>query len=65
MVGDGVVHATSTLTLKNMNFILKFPLSLLSTSQLTKNNYSITFFPYYRIFQELHTRMRIDTSHEK
>jgi len=45
VLGDGVIQATPFLNLKNVLYILKFPISLLSIIQLTKqHNYSLTFF---------------------
>jgi len=36
VLGDGVVQATSSLNLKNVLYVPKFPVSLLSISQFTK-----------------------------
>lgn len=52
VVSDEVIHDTSSLKLKNVFFIPKFPTGLLSISQPTKNaNYSTTFFPSYLSFR--------------
>jgi len=46
VLGNGIVHATPSLTLTDVLFVPKFPVSLLSISQFTKhNNCKITFFP--------------------
>lgn len=53
MFDDEVVCATTSLTLNNVLFVPKFPVSLLFTTQIIKyNKYSITFFPTYFIFQD-------------
>lgn len=45
IVGNGIVHAINFLTLNNILFISNFPICLLSTSQIIKNNnFSVTFF---------------------
>jgi len=65
VLGDGVVQATPSFNLKNVLYVPKFPLSLLSISQFTKQqNYSITFFPSYYVFQDLTTR-RIGSDRER
>lgn len=62
---DGVVRATS-LTIKNVLFASKIPISLSSISQFTKNNNcSMILFPSYCVFQNLQTGIRIGTGHEK
>jgi len=46
VLGNGVVQATPSLTLTNDLYLPQFPVSLLSISQLIKqNNYKIIFFP--------------------
>ena len=63
---DGVVQATSSLNLKNVLYVSKFPISLLSISQFTKQyNCSVTFFPSYCVFQDLTTGRRIGSGHER
>ena len=48
-----------------MLYVLKFPVSLLSISQFTKqHNCSITFFPSYCVFQDL-TIGRIGSGHKR
>lgn len=60
VVSDGTVHAASSLTLNNILFVPTFTISLLSISQIAKNNICfVTFYPAYCIFQNLQTRMRI------
>ena len=45
VLGDGVVQATPSLNFKNVLYVLKFYVSLLSISQFTKqHNYNVTFF---------------------
>jgi len=45
VLGNGVVHATPSLTLVDVLYSPNFPVSLLSISQFTKhNNCKITFF---------------------
>ena len=45
VLDDGVVQATPSWNLKNVLYFLKFPVSLLSISQFTKQyNCSVTFF---------------------
>jgi len=47
VLGDGVVQATPSLTLTDVIYIPRFHVSLMSTSQLTKqNNYKITLFSF-------------------
>ena len=48
VLGNGVVQATPSLNLKNVLYVPKFSVSLLSISQFTKQyNYSVTIFPFY------------------
>jgi len=66
VLGDGIVQATPSLNLKNVLYVLKFHVSLLSISQFTKqHNCSVTFFPSYCVFQDLTTGRRIGSGHEK
>jgi len=66
VLGDVVVQATPSLNLKNVLYVPKFPISLLSISQFTKqHNFSVIFFPSYYIFQDLTTGRRIDSRHER
>ena len=45
VLGDEVVQVTPSLNLKNVLYVPKFPVSLLSISQFTKqHNCSVTFF---------------------
>ena len=45
VLGNGVVHTTPSLILTDVFYVPRFPVSFLSTSQLTKqNNCNITFF---------------------
>ncbi|KAL0313653.1 UNVERIFIED_CONTAM: hypothetical protein Scaly_2913400 [Sesamum calycinum] len=64
--GSGTVQPTAYLTLTNVLFAPKFPVNLLSISQLTKtHNCSVTFYPSYCVIQDLQTRRMIGTSHER
>ena len=61
-----VVQATSSLTLTDVIYVPYFPVSLLSISQLTKqNNYKITFLHSHCVFQDLSTGKRIGSRHER
>ncbi|KAL0405896.1 UNVERIFIED_CONTAM: Retrovirus-related Pol polyprotein from transposon RE2 [Sesamum latifolium] len=63
--GYGTVQPTDHITLTNVLFAPKFPVNLLSVSQLTKkHNCSVTFFPSYCVFQDLQTRRTIGGGHE-
>lgn len=56
---------SSTLDLHDVLYVPKFPVSLLSISQLTKHfNCSVTFFPSCYVFQDLAIEMRICSGHE-
>ena len=57
------VHATSSYSLNNVLFVLKFPLSLQSPN-FTQSYWCAIFYPFHCVFQELHTRMRIDSNGE-
>ena len=60
ILNEGVVHAFSSLSLDHVLHVLKFSISLLSISQISKShNCSVIFFPTYCAFQDLQTRMRI------
>ncbi|XP_020255709.1 uncharacterized protein LOC109832716 [Asparagus officinalis] len=62
----GVVHTTSSLKLNDVLYAPKFPVSLLSISKFTKhNNFKVTFFPSYCVFQDLATGMTIGSGHER
>ena len=51
--GKGIVHATSSLSLNNVLYVLKFHVSLLSISQIPKiKNCYVTFFPTYCVFHD-------------
>ncbi|KAL0283535.1 UNVERIFIED_CONTAM: Retrovirus-related Pol polyprotein from transposon RE2, partial [Sesamum radiatum] len=64
--GSGTVQPTTYLTLTNVLFALKFPVNLLSISQLIKtHNCSVTFYPSYCVIQDLQTRRMIGTGHER
>jgi len=66
VLGNGVVQATSSLTLTDILYVPRFSVSLLSISQFTKhNNCKITFFPSHCMFQDLSTGKRIDLGHER
>ena len=66
VLGNGVVLATPSLNLTNVLYVSKFPGSLLSTSQFTKqNNCSVIIFPSYHVFQDLITGRRIGSGHER
>ena len=56
VLGEGIVHVTSSLALNNMLHAPKFPIRLLTYSQITKNKNSFeTFSPTYCMFQDLQT----------
>ncbi|KAL0316464.1 UNVERIFIED_CONTAM: Retrovirus-related Pol polyprotein from transposon RE2 [Sesamum radiatum] len=60
------VRPTDYLTLTNVLFAPKFPVNLLSVSQLTKtHNCSVTFSPSYSVIQDLQTRRTIGTGHKR
>jgi len=66
VLDDGVVHATPSLNLKNILYVLKFSVRLLSISQFIKHhNCSVTFFPSYCVFQDLTTGRRIGSGRER
>ena len=66
VLSNEVVHATLSFNLPNVLYVSKFPISLLSISQFTKqHNCSVTFFPSYFVFQDLTTRRKIGSGHEK
>lgn len=55
-------RTTSTspsLSLNQVLYILDFSVNLLSISVITRVLYTIIFFPFHYIFQDLHTRWRI------
>jgi len=65
VLGNGVVQATPSLTLTDILYVPRFSFSLLSISQLTKqNNCKITFFPSNCVFQNLSTGRSISSRHE-
>jgi len=65
VLGDEAVQATPSLNLKNVLYVLKFLVSLLSISQFTKQyNCSVTFFPSYCVSQNLTTEKRIGSGRE-
>ncbi|KAL0439981.1 UNVERIFIED_CONTAM: Retrovirus-related Pol polyprotein from transposon RE2 [Sesamum latifolium] len=64
--GSGTVRPTDHITLTNVLFAPKFPVNLLSVSQLTKkHNCSVTFFPSYCVFWDLQTQRMIGGGHER
>ncbi|KAK4385641.1 Retrovirus-related Pol polyprotein from transposon RE2 [Sesamum angolense] len=64
--GSGTVQPTANLTLTNVLFAPKFPVNLLSVSQLTKtHNCSVTFYPSYCVIQDQQTRRTIGSGHER
>ena len=65
VLGSGVVQAPPSLTFTDVLYVSRFPVSLLSISQLTKqSNCKITFFPSHCVFQDLSTRKKIGSKHE-
>jgi len=65
VLGNGVVHATSSLTITDVLYVPKFSISLLSINQFTKHNiYKITF-PLFIVFQGLSTGRRIGSGRER
>ncbi|XP_076949068.1 uncharacterized protein LOC143621587 [Bidens hawaiensis] len=65
VLGIGSVTNSSNLNLSSILFVPKFPDSLCSVSQLTKqNNCSAKFYPTHCIFQELGTNRLIGTGFE-
>jgi len=65
LLGNKVVQVTLSLTLADVLYVPRFPVSLLSISQFTKNNCKITSFPSHCVFQDLSTRKRIGSGHER
>ena len=65
LLGNKVVQATPSLTLTDVLYVPRFPVSLLSISQFTKNNCKITSFPSHCVFQYLSNGKRIGSGHER
>jgi len=62
----GVVHVIASLSLDNVLFVLKFPVSLLSINKLTtQNHYCAIFTPTHCVFQDVQTGMRISLGRER
>jgi len=65
VLGNVVVQATPSLTLIDVLYVPRFPISLLSISHLTKQNiYKIMFFPSHCVYQDLSTGKGIGSGHE-
>ena len=67
VLGSGAFQATPSLTLTDILYVSRFPVNLLSINQLTKENNCniIFFFLSHCVFQDLSTRKRIDSGHER
>ena len=66
LLGNGVVQAAPSLTLTDVIYVPRFPVSLLFISQFSKhNNCKITFFPSHFVFQDLSTGKKIGLGHER
>ena len=64
VLDNRVVHATSFLT--DVSYVSKFPVSLNSISQFTKqNSCKVTFFLPIMFFQDMTTGKRIGSGHER
>jgi len=65
LMGKKVVHATSSLSLNDVLFALKFHVSLLSISKITtQNRYHAIFYPSYCVFHNLQNEMKIGLERE-
>ena len=63
---NGVVQVTPFLTLTDVIYVPRFPISLLSISHLTKQNiYKIMFFPSHCVYQDLSTGKGIGSGHQR
>ena len=66
VLGKGILHPTSSLSLPSSLLVPDSPFNLLSISQLTKVlQCSITFDPTSCVFQDLKTEELIGSGHEK
>ena len=64
--GQGVVDASSQITLEKVLYVPDFPVNLLSISAITRQLYcSAIFFPYHCTFQDLRTGRRIGFGREQ
>ena len=60
-----MVFLLDNLTLRDILYVLNFPVNLLSVSKITKKlQYVVTFFPSYVLFQDLQTGRQIGLSLE-
>ena len=58
--GYGSTKPTPSLTLHNVSYVPRFPTNLLSISTITRTlNCVVIFYPFYCVFQDLHTSQRI------
>ncbi|KAK9062936.1 hypothetical protein SSX86_020126 [Deinandra increscens subsp. villosa] len=65
VLGIGSISNSKNLNMSSVLFVPKFPDSLCSVSQITKqNNCSVTFYPTHCVFQELGTNRVIGTGVE-
>ena len=65
VLGIGSISNSENLKLSSVLFVPKFPTSLCSVSQITKqNNCSVTFYPTHCVFHELGTNRVIGTGFE-
>ncbi|CAH9142653.1 unnamed protein product [Cuscuta epithymum] len=64
VLGSGTVVPTSRLPLSHVLSLPNFAFNLLSISNITTLNCSITFFPGYCVFQDLLTKQTIGKGHE-
>lgn len=65
VLGEWAIYANPNLRFSSVLYVPKFPVHLLSISQLTKSlNCSVTFFLSYCVFQDLGTKKTIGGGHE-
>ena len=63
--GHDTTRVTNSLSLHQILYVPGFPVNLLFISVSTRAlPYTVTFFPFHCIFQDLHTRQRIGLSRE-
>ena len=65
VLGEGAIYANPNLWFSSILHVLKFPVQLLSVSQLAKSlNCFVMLFPSYCVFQDLGTKKTIGGGHE-
>ena len=63
--GQGNVFLPNNLTLRDVLYVVNFPVNLLSVNQFTKNHHCVvTLFPIYLLMQDLGTGRRIGSGSE-